>query len=885
MKLYKLLLRWCVPHLWWAHRDELEQMARDEVDRARAHGRAAALRTELALAGDALGVSRRALMEGAMHDLRYAVRGLLASPGFTAAAVLSIALAIGANTTIFSLVHALLINPLPLPDADRVVAVYRTFQPAASGQAAAGLLPVSYPNFRDLRERTQALSPMAAYSFAQFNLTGSSEPARVPATFAGDGYFEAFGIAPLAGRFFTAEEAGGPGAHRVAVLSERLWRTAFGASPDIVGRTIHVNGLGFTVVGIAPRGFHGAFALFAADLWVPMSVYPTLSTGMFREALDVRAFRVFFMVGRLAPGATLAEARAELAAASDALAAIHPEVNRGRGISAMPVGDTATDPNQQALFNRGGAMLMGAVGLVLVIACVNLSNLLLVRASRRRRERAVRLALGAGRYRLVRQQLVESLLISAAGGAAGLLVAWWSRGLIWRHRPPAFEQAAVDLSFNLPVLAFTAAVTLAAGLAFGLVPALKAGDTDLVGDLRSRQPGSTGRGRRWRGFDLRDALLAFQVALCVVAIAGAGAFARSLSAARAIDPGFDHTRLGIMSFDAAAPTRGDDALPAFFERVIETAAAVPGVERAALADTPPLAGGRAYRLFADGVDLGPNGTYVPFNAITPQYFDTLGVRLIDGRAFTGFDTADARPVAIVNDVMARRFWPEGGAIGRTLRLAPPLGTQIEVVGVVESIKYVSLGEAPAPFMYLPLTQATAAAVTLHLRTPLAPASLLDDVRRAVRGLDAGLPVVEVRAVSEAIDDTLWAPAMIALLLGVFGLVAAILAVTGIYAMVGQLLNQRRHELGVRMALGGRPIDAMQFIARKGLTPVAAGLLLGGVGAAVLLPLLQTLLYGAQTSLPVAAAAVGIMALAGLAATALPLGRVWRLDPLAALRAD
>lgn len=885
MRLYRLILRWLVPHVWWAHREELEEMAREAVDQARARGRAAALGTELALARDALRVSRRTLMEGVMHDLRYALRGLSASKGFTVAAVLSIGLAIGANTTIFSLVHALLINPLPLPDAGRVVAVFRTFQPQASGQAAAGLLPVSYPNYEDLRAQTTSLSALAAYSFTQVNLSGGDEPARVAATIAGAGYFEAFGITPLTGRFFTADEAGDTGAHRVTVLSERLWRTSYGADRGIIGRTIHLNGLAFTVVGVAPRGFHGALALFASDIWVPMSVYPDLASAMFRQALGQRAFRAFLMVGRLAPDATVASAQAELAAAAEGLAAAFPEVNRGRGVRVMPIADAATDPNQQALLSRGGVMLMGAVALVLVIACVNLSNLLLVRTWRRRRERAVRLALGASRYRLVRQQLVESLVISALGGAAGLLLARWARELIWRHRPPAFEQAAFDLTLNVPVLVFTIGITLVAGLAFGLVPALQAGSSDLISDLRQRQAGGLVRGRRWRGFDLRDALLALQVALCVVAIAGAGAFARSLQAARAIDPGFDHARLGIMSFDAASPARGEDALPAFFERVVDTASGVPGVRAAALADTRPLGAGRAYRLFADGADLGPMGVYVPFNAITPEYFDTVGIGLIGGRGLTRFDTAGSRPVAVVNDTLARRFWPGGDALGRRLRLAPPLGTEIEIVGVVETAKYVSLGEEPSPYMYLPLTQAPATAVTLHVSTPLPPASVIDDVRLAVRQLDAGLPIVDVREVSAAIDDTLWAPAMIALLLGVFGLVAAVLAVTGIYAMVGQLFNQRRHELGVRMALGGRPVDAMRFIARKGLAPVVAGLLIGTGAAALLLPSVGALLYGAQASLPVATASAGVMGVAAIAATAVPLRRVLRLDPLSALSAD
>jgi putative ABC transport system permease protein len=860
----------------------MESMARERLDVARAAGRLATWRAGAVLFVDVIR-HRPSPWGGFMRDFKDAVRSLAASRGFAIAAILSIALAIGANTTIFGLVSAVLFDPLPIADSARVMSVMRTFaQDGAPPGTPPTLLPVSYPNYRDLGENVQSFSHLAAATFGQFNLASAGEPLQAVGEYVTGNYFDALGLRPQHGRFFTAREGEERGAHPLVVVSDGLWRRQWAADPNLVGADIRLNGRPFTVIGIASPGFAGLQALFVGtDLWVPVSMYSALNTGPTAGVLDERALRFFAVVGRLAPGASQADAQAELAARAERLARQYPDVNRGRGVRVMPVAHAALDPNQRSLFERAGAVLMGAVGLVLIVASANLSHLMLVRARRRRRDYALRVALGASRFRLARQQLTESLVIAGLGGLLGALFAWGSRGVIWNARPPFLEQAAVDLAFDGRLAAFTVLATVGAGILFGLAPALQAARGNLAIDLRNRDQ----EGGRTSRFDIRNGLVAVQVALCLVALAAAGAFVDSLRAARQIDPGFDHDRLLVLGFDAGAQGRGEAATLQFYQEVIDQLEVVPGVAAAALASSGPLAGGPSYRTFADDGTLGPDGTYVPFNAVTPEYRETVGLRLTAGRWFDDRDRDAAPDVIVVNETLANRLWPGESALGRRLRVPPPIDITPEIVGVVSDVKYTSLGEPPTPYIYYPLAQRFSGAVVAHLRTTGAPASLGPLAVQRIRAIDATLPLGDPQSVEAVVRESLWAPALAAWLLGLFGLIAAALAVTGIYAVISQTLTHRRHEIGVRLALGARPGEMAAFIARAGLLPVAGGLALGIAVAIVAMPAMSDLLYGEGSRLPAVAAAVVIIVLAAVAACAVPARRAMRVDPLRALRRD
>ncbi len=820
-------------------------------------------------------------MDSLINDLRYASRMLLKSPAFTGVAVLSLALGIGANATIFTLINATLLAPLPVEEPSRLVAVYTTDERNRGGFN--DYMPTSHPNFEDYRDQSGVFEGMTAWSFIPLNWSGAGDPEQIQAEIVSGNFFRLLGVRPAAGRFFLPEEDAAPGTHLVAVLSHGFWKRRFAADPSAVGATLTLNGHGFTVVGVAPQGFQGINALGGPDLWVPMMTHPQTLTGFFLDNFRDRRALLFSMMGRLKPGVTLERAEAALRSLASNLEREYPEPNRGRSVSLLPIGQATINPFIRRVFVLGSGLLMTVVGLVLLIACANVANLMLARSTARRKEIAVRMALGAGRARLVRQLLAESVLLAVLGGAAGLLLAVWGRDLLLAYRPPQVFPIALDLPIDASVLGFTLGVSLLTGILFGLAPALQCSRPDLVTDLKEKSAQSGG-GR----FNLRNVLVAGQVALSLVSLIGAGLFLRGLASAQRVDPGVDTRNLLVLGFDLGAQgydrVRGEE----FHRRLLEQLAAAPGVRAAALSTMLPIGGGGFGRtVYPEGREpsAGDSGVFVTINTVSPGYFDALGVALLRGRTFTDLDRDGAPRAAVINEAMARRFWPGEEAVGKRFKFYGDQ-TFAEVAGVVETTKLFSLGEDPQPVAYLPLLQAYEPALTLNLRTASDPAGLAESVRRHVQGLDPTLPVVNVFTGEDLLDQTLWAPRVCAGLLSLFGLVALALAAVGIYGVMSYSVNRRTHELGIRMALGARAPDVLRLVLRQGMTLVAVGLLAGLVASLVAARAISSLLFGVSAADPATYATLSaVLAGVALLAAYLPARRATKVDPMIALRAE
>ncbi len=823
-------------------------------------------------------------METLLNDLRFALRTLLKTPLVTAAALVSLALGIGANTTIFTLVNALFLRSLPVAEPERVVALYTTEEKQQAGPLG-NLMPVSRPNFVDLREETDVFSQLVDVAFVPADLAApGGEPEQIFGLQVAGDYFQMLGVEPSHGRLLGPADDVQLGGHPVVVLSHRFWLRRFGGDRGLVGETIPLNRLPFTVVGVAPPGFEGTFTLGQTDFWAPMMMVDTFWT-VFRDYFDDRRALFMFVYGRLAPGVTLEQARAQVAAVGRGLAQAYPDVNENRGFTLKPLLETTINPAQRDNFRRAGVLMMTVVGLILLIACVNVANLLLGRAVARRREIAIRMSLGAPRGRIVRQLLTESLVLSLAAGALGLALATWARSALWSMRPPFLQQSGLDLSLDAPVLGFTFAVALATGVLFGLFPALRASRPELTSDLKEAGESEQGLGRT---FNLKNLLVTGQVALSLVALLGSGIFLRSLGEATRIDLGFDPEPLAMMTFDLSRQGYDQDRGEQFLSRVVERASQVPGVESAALATILPLTGGGFMRtVYADGRDAEAenNGILTPANVVGPGFFKTLGIELLRGRDFTAADRAGTQTVAMVNQAMAERFWPGEDAIGRRFSYYGEEEVW-EVVGVVATSKYLNVGEDPQAQAYVPRLQDYNPAITLVVSTAGDPAQALETVRGEIQALDPALPITNPQTFATAVGQALWAPRMAAILLGVMGGLALLLASIGIYGVMAYTVSQRRHEIGIRMAMGARGADVLKLVLGQGMILVAAGLALG-LGVAVLAGRrIAPLLYGVSpTDVETFAVTSAVLAAVALVATLIPARRASSVDPVSVLRRE
>jgi predicted permease len=801
-------------------------------------------------------------------------------PGFTLVAVLSLALGIGANTAIFTLVNAILLKPLPVAEPSRLVSVFGTDE-KNRGQFL-DYMPISQPNFKDYRDQNTVFAGLFAHQLLPLALTTRTAPQQITAEIASGNYFETLGVNAGLGRIFTPAEDTTPGAHPVVVLSHALWQTRFGAEPSLLGQTVKLNNHSFTVIGIAPEGFRGTNLLAPADLWVPMMMHEQVFTGVFREFFNDRRALLMNVTGRLKPGVTLEQAESAMKSIASALEQQYPRDNEKRSVTLVPLPVSAINPNLRDAFVKSGALLMSVVGVVLLIACANVANLLLVRATARRREIAIRLALGAGRVRLLRQLLTESLLLALFGGGLGLLLAVWGRSLLWSFRPPFLQDASLDISLNGTVLGFTLLLSLLTGLVFGLAPALRAARSELVSELKDKVS-QTSHEHRW--FSLRNALVVVQVALSLVALLGAWLFVRSLHNAQQIHPGFETERMMALSFQVGALGYNEAQGQEFYRRVQERTATIPGVQMTAISSNAPFAGGFQRSVTPEGETLpqGSRGILSTTNSIGLHYFETLGTPLLNGRLFTDADHADVTPVAIINEAAAKRFWPGQNAVGKRFRFFGDEAYR-EVVGIVATTVVGNLGEEPQPQFYLPLRQSYADSATLYVRTQADPASVLNAVRQAVQNLEPNLPLTNVQTMREVLQLGLWAPRMGAVLLGIFGVLALLLASVGLYGVLAYTVSQRTQEIGIRMALGANARAVLRMVLQQGMALVLAGVGGGLIVGLFVTRMLTSLLFAVSAADPLTFVAMPVLLLlVALLACCVPAWRATKVDPMIALR--
>ncbi len=804
-------------------------------------------------------------METLWQDLRYGFRMLARNPGFTAVAVLTLALGIGANASIFSVVNGILLGPLPYPEPDRLVRLH-----ASKPSEGWADISISYPNFLDWREQNKSFEGMSIYDSRSFNLTGEGEPERLRGLAASANLFSVLGRSPAQGRAFRAGEDR-PGADRVAVLSHGLWERRFGADPDLIGRTLILDGVAHTVVGIMPDDF--IFPSPRRELWVPLVLDP---------AKQERSSHSYAAIGRLKPGVTLPAGRAELNTIAKRLEQEYPDSNAGWRVSVISLYDELFDDDLQLTLS----MLFLAVGFVLLIVCANVANLLLARAAMREKEVAVRMALGARRFRLIRQFLTESVLLALLGGLGGLVVAMWGVDALKAIAPddvPRIDQISLDGT----VLLYTLGVSLLTGLIFGLAPAIQTTKPDLHEALK--EGGRTsGGGSRHR---LLKTLVVSEVALAVMLIVVGGLMIRSFLLMQRTDPGFDTEHLLTLRINLPEAKYAEEHQRAsFYQQVLERIETLPSVESAAAVNTIPLGGGNSWTsITVEGrVPADPKEKlFVGYLVITPHYSRSMGIPLLQGRDFNRQDVADAPEVVLINQTMARRFWPEEEtAVGRRFKGgdADSESPWLTVVGVVADVKHQNLARAPRPEMYLPHAQTPSGGMTVVVRAAGDPAGYTSGVRGKVWEVDPNLPVFAVRSMAEVVDRRTAGTRATAQIMGVLAGVALMLAAVGIYGVISYSVSQRTHEIGIRMALGASPRDIFKLVVRQGVILVGSGLLLGLVGALALARVMSSVLFGVtSTDVTTYASTVLVLVGAALLACYVPARRATRVDPLVALR--
>jgi predicted permease len=818
-------------------------------------------------------------MDAVWRDIRYTARLWRKSPAFFAVVVLTLAVGIAANTVVFAVINTLFLNPLPLGKPDELVTVRTT----GASSRTADALPISYLNLQDLRTRQQVFARVAGHSSPLvLTLLNGDTPQRLFGELVSGNYFDTLGLRPVRGRFFLPAEDASPGAAPVLVMAHAAWQRRFGGADDIVGRTLRINGVIFTVIGVAPDGFKGVNAVFGPDVWMPVTMAEAVLPASMKDWLTNRSAASLRGVARLSPGVSIAAAGANVATVAGSLAQDYPDANRGRSVAVDPLTRAGLVAPGRLSATTMSLVLLSIPGLVLLIACANVANLLMARAEGRRREVAVRLAMGSDRPRLLRQLLTESLMLAGLAGVAGIALAYGGLRALWSLRPPDVAANLIDLDLDVGVLLFAALVSAATSLLFGLVPAWRSTRTDVAQALNDE-----GRsvGHSQRGLTLGKVLMSSQAALSLVALVTAGLLLRSVQHAYRVDPGFEPRRMGIamMSPGQAGYTRV--RAEQFFADVRARVSATPGVVSAGWGTQLPLFARASRAIVIEGRDASDRAQDIIsiVNSVDEGYFPTTGIRTTRGRAFTEGDRDGTLPVAIVNEVLAARAWPGLDPIGRRLRLAGD-GTLREVVGVAKTVTYETIGEAPQACLYLPLRQQFSDAAVFYVRTEGEPTAALAEVQRIVRSMDSHIDVGDVRTIETVIGQSLFGATIGVGLLGLFGLVALGLASLGLYGAVAHSVRLRRREIGVRMALGAGRRAVLGLVLRQGLMPVAAGVVIGGLLAAAVGRLMTGVLFGVPPIDPIAmGAAAGLLSLVAVAACYLPARAASRVDPMIALR--
>ena len=839
---------------------------------------------------------RLGMLKDVGHDLRYAARMLRKQPGFTLAALLTLALGIGANTAVFSLVNATLLQRLPVADRDHLYYVYR-------GNVG-GVF--SYPQFAALRDSSKSFDGLAGWGGITASLNAGDSAELVSGVIVTGNFFDLLGLHPARGRLLSTSDDTTPGAHPVAVISYDFWQARFGGRSEAIGREIRLNGHVFTIVGVAPAGFAGPQLGVVRHLYVPMMMQAIMrppragySGEQNPDLLKNPTNSWIFAVGRLRPDARLAEARAELDAAIAEFFRTRMKLPAGASpprTSMVPVDEGNAGQRKQI---RSVALLLGgAVGAVLLIACANIANLLLSKAAARQRELAVRLALGASRGRLVQQLLTESVLLSVIGGAAGAAVAW---ALVEGFRaapPPAGAlPIAFDLAIDQRVLLFAFLLSCVTGIVFGVVPALAASRPVLVPALKGASSSAAERGGR---FDLKKALVVAEVALSLLLLTAAGLFVRSLQSTRAIDPGIDVERLLAAPLNINLLRYTSAQGREFYRQIVERAERLPGVESATVSRGAVLGGttrilsvhveGRAAshdQVFSENSGVVSNdATLINANVVGPRFFKTMGIPVLSGRDFADTDSEGRPPVVILNATAAAIHFAGSTPVGSRISVGGPKGPWREIVGVVRDSKYGSLTEDGVPVVYMPLAQNHETGMMLYVRTAVSPDALVAPLRRELQQLEPNLPVPAIQAMTQTMGTSLYAARMGAWLLGTFGGLALMLAVVGIYGVLSFSISRRTREMGIRLALGADRHHVFLLVIRDGMLLVILGILIGlGTGLATVRSL-GAFLYGVSTTdVPTFAGTVVILCAVALIACAIPARRAIGVNPVAALRAE
>jgi putative ABC transport system permease protein len=814
-------------------------------------------------------------MPALARDVRYAFRTLRRQPMVTSVAVLSLGLGIGANTTIFTVINAVFLTTIPVEEPARLARVH-----TIDWEAPESLTGISFPNYEDVRDGNTTFEGMACYTTSGVNLIPEGEGGearQITARHVTGNYFDVLGVRAVLGRTFLPEEDRAP--TPVVVLSYGIWERQFGADPSILGHNINLSGHPFEVIGVTPRGFKGLQTIGDPDLvWIPLSMRRLMLTGRVAQYFELRRARFAQTIGRLKPGVTVEQANGEIHALGQRLEEEYPTDNRARELVVRQF--STINPNQRDQYARIGVLLMSVVGVVLLIACANAANLLLAKGADREKEIAIRVAMGAVRGRLVRQLLTESVILAIVAGAFGVLIALWGRNVLWSFRPPTFAAQSVDLSIDPTVLWFTLAVAVATGVVFGLVPAIHASNPDLRGAL---QEGGRRSVAGTKGNLMRNSLVVVEIALAMVSLIGAGLFLRSLRNVEAVDPGFESERLVLFNLNLGNAGYAPGDADQFHRRMIERLTAIPGVEAAAISSGRMLGGGLPHTTYPEGVDIaGGRGLHVHDIVVSPEYFETAVIPLKLGRLLNDFDRENTHKVAVINEATRRLFWPDTDPIGRRFSRSVEL-FPIEVVGVVADA-LIDLAEAPRPIIYTAVGQFPQSSFQVLVRTSDDPTASLPAIQGAIRELDPNLPVLGLTTIGDAIEEALWAPRMGAGLLGVFGVLALLLAMVGIYGVMSYSVRQRHHEIGLRMALGAGQSRVLALVLKHGMTLVGFGILLGvGLGIAAT-RLIQTMLFGVRTVDPVTFTVVPvILCVVALLANLGPAWRVTRIDPLVAIR--
>jgi macrolide transport system ATP-binding/permease protein len=813
------------------------------------------------------------MIETTLQDLRFGLRMLRRDPGFSILAILCLTLGIGANAAVFSWVEGILFRPYPLVShQERLLALTGT----ARGET--GHTSLSWPDFVDLRRSCTLFDSFFVSQITGTTLSIGDRAERTTGSIVSDNYFDAIGVHPILGRGFEPGEDVGRNAHPVTVISYRLWKGHFNGDPQIIGKTQRLNGVVHTIVGVAPQGFYGTFVGWGMQFWVPTSMEEVFESGGYKlEDRDARWIEAF---ARLKPGVTLEQAQEEISSVAKRLEADYPATNRGRSVKLWALWQTP--------FNNAGTLLptleimLAVVVFVLLIACANVGNLLLVRSFARRHEMTVRLAIGAGRGRIVKQLFTEALILSTFGAAGGLLVAHWCR-----HALILLFPARAGVAMHLPgeidwrVLLLSGGVCLLATLLLGLVPAMQTSKIDLAGALKSDSAGVVGgRGKAW----VRSGLVVVQVSLSFVLLVGAGLLIQSLQKIRTSNPGFSTHEVLFTAVDLVSAGYDAQRAQNFQDQLLDRVKVMPGVESAAFARMTPLSYGSfsSTPISVDGYEVPPEERpTVEYNEVGPDYFATMGIPLVSGREFTRADDERAALVAIVNETMAAQYWRGRNPIGERVQVKD---RWMQVVGVAKDSKYRSVRETARPFFYVPRRQNFTVGAGLFIRTPLSPETVAVALAREVHALDANLAPYELITLQEQMDRST-SPQLVAVtLVGVLGALALLLAVIGLYGVMAYAVSQSTRELGLRMALGADAANLVRLVLSRGLALMAGGVLLGAAVAVASTRLMGNLLYHVSPRDPRAfGAAFAVMTIATLAACFIPAWRATRTDPAEALR--